>query len=67
MNKPLALLLLLVGALLTIWGFKASDSMGSGFSRIFSGAPTDRTIWLLFGGLVVGVLGLGSMLRGSKL
>ncbi len=66
MNKPLALLLLLAGVLLTIWGFNASDSVGSGFSRMFTGLPTDKTIWLLFGGLVVGALGLGSMLRGSK-
>ncbi|MBC8011721.1 MAG: DUF3185 family protein, partial [Burkholderiales bacterium] len=39
---------------------------GSGFSRLFTGAPTDKTIWLLIGGIVLAALGLGGLLRGDK-
>jgi len=66
MSKLLSLILLAAGVILTIYGIDASDSVGSGFSRMFTGAPTDKTIWLLLGGLVAGVVGLAGMLRGSK-
>ena len=66
MSKLLSLILLAAGVVLTIYGINASDSVGSGFSRMFTGAPTDKTIWLLLGGLVVGVVGLAGMLRGSR-
>jgi hypothetical protein len=66
MSKLLSLILLAAGVVLTIYGINESDSAGSGFSRMFTGAPTDKTIWLLLGGLVVGVVGLAGMLRGSK-
>jgi hypothetical protein len=66
MNKPIALILLVVGVILTIYGISASDSVGSGFSRVFTGAPTQKTIGLLLGGLAVGVIGLAGMLHGSR-
>lgn len=66
MNKPISLALLVGGVILIICGVSASDSIGSSFSRLFTGAPTDRTIWLLLGGIVATVVGLGGMLRGAK-
>ena len=66
MNKPLSFALLVGGIILIIYGLNASDSVGSSFSRMFTGSPTDKTIWLLVGGIVAAAVGLGGLMRGSK-
>ena len=66
MNKPLSLAILVAGIVLLIYGISASDSIGSEFSRLFTGKPTDETIWLLLGGIVVTAIGAGGLMRGSK-
>jgi len=66
MNRPVSLALLVVGVILIVYGAKASDSVGSTFSRLFTGEPTDRAIWLLLGGLVAVIIGLTGSLRGPK-
>jgi hypothetical protein len=66
MNKFISLALLVGGIVLIIYGIAASDSLSSSFSRFFTGSPTDKTMWLLIGGTVAGVIGLFGMLRGSK-
>jgi hypothetical protein len=66
MNKPISLALLVGGIILIIYGASASDSIGSGFSRFFTGSPTDKTMWLLIGGAVATVVGAFGLLRGSK-
>ena len=66
MNKIISLALLAGGVALIIYGLNASDSIGSSFSRLFTGNPTDKTIWLLLGGIVAAALGAGGLARGSK-
>ena len=66
MNRIFSLVLLAGGTVLIIYGIAASESLGSDVSRFFHGTPTDKTIWLLAGGIVAVVLGLGGLLRGSK-
>jgi len=66
MNKPVSLVLLIGGIVLIIYGISASDSVGSSFSRIFTGAPTDRTIWLLLGGIAAAIIGFSGVMRGSR-
>ena len=66
MNKALSLAILAGGILVTIFGINAINSTGSDISRFFTGAPTDRAMWLLVGGLVASVVGLAGLLRGSK-
>ena len=66
MNKILSLALLAAGVVLVIYGLNASDSIGSSFSRVFTGNPTDKTIWFLVGGIVAVALGAGGLMRGSK-
>jgi hypothetical protein len=66
MNKALFLALLVAGVILIIYGLSASDSVGSSFSRMFTGSPTDKTIWLLVGGAAAAAVGLVGLLRGSK-
>ncbi len=68
MLKATALALLAAGIVLTIFGVNAMNSASSDFSRIFTGAPTDRAIWMLLGGvamLVAGVAGLLPIIRKS--
>lgn len=68
MNKISSLILLVAGVLLLVWGFNASDSIGSSFSRFFTGNPTDKAMWLLIGGAVACAVGAGGLLfGGSKL
>ena len=66
MNKILALALLAGGVVLIIYGVNASNSIGSDFSRLFTGSPTDKSIWLLIGGIVAAAIGAGGLMRGSK-
>lgn len=61
-----SLILLLLGVVLILYGLSASESIGSTFSRLFTGAPTDKTFWLLIGGIVatiIGAIGLGRSLK----
>ena len=57
MNKGIGIALLVVGIALIIYGFNASDSVSSGVSRAFTGAPTDKTLWLLLGGGAAAIVG----------
>ena len=66
MSKLISLVLLVGGIMLIVYGVNASDSVGSSFSRMFTGSPTDKTIWLLIGGTVAALVGLAGVLRGSK-
>jgi hypothetical protein len=66
MNKILSLALLAGGIGLIIFGISASNSIGSDFSRLFTGSPTDKSIWLLIGGGVAVLVGAGGLMRGSK-
>jgi len=67
MNKIISLALLVTGISLLIYGANASDSLGSDFSRFFTGSPTDKTMWLIIGGACASVVGAAGLLfRGSK-
>ncbi len=66
MDKTIAIALLAGGILLVIFGVSASNSFSSDVSRVFTDAPTDKAIWMLVGGVVVSVIGLAGLLRGSK-
>jgi hypothetical protein len=67
MNKAISLAILAGGILVLIFGIDAINSTGSDFSRFFTGAPTDRAMWMLVGGVVASVVGLaGLLLPGSR-
>jgi len=65
MNKLISVAILAVGIVLAIYGFSASDSFSSDVSRFFTGSPTDKTIWLLIGGIIAIIIGLAGLLRGQ--
>jgi hypothetical protein len=66
MNKGISVALLVIGILSIIWGISVSDSFSSDVSRLFTGSPTDKAVWLLIGGVVVALVGLFGFLRGTK-
>ena len=57
MSKSTAIALLVVGIVLLIFGFNAYHSAGSNISEAFTGAPTNKAIWLLIGGLISAIVG----------
>jgi hypothetical protein len=66
MNKALSIALLIGGIVLIVYGVSASNSIGSDFSRLFTGSPTDKSIWLLVGGVVAAAIGAGGLMRRSS-
>jgi hypothetical protein len=58
MNKGISVALLVIGILSIIWGISVSESFSSDVSRLFTGSPTDKAVWLLIGGMVVAIVGL---------
>ena len=66
MIKAAALALLAGGILLTIFGVTAMNSASSDLSRFFTGAPTDRAVWMLVGGIVMLVAGLAGLMSDLK-
>jgi hypothetical protein len=58
MNKAIGIALLAVGIALVIYGIDASNSASSSLSRTFNGTPTNKTLWLLLGGIGSGICGL---------
>jgi hypothetical protein len=66
MPSVVGIAFLVVGVVLIIFGMNASASLGSRLSELFTGAPSDRTIWLLVAGVVAAMLGLGMLLVGRR-
>ena len=66
MNKGIGLALLAVGIVMIVFGMNATDSFSSEVSRFFTGSPTDKSIWLLLGGIAATIVGsVMSLRRGS--
>jgi len=66
MNKPLAIAFLAVGIMLIIFGLNALQAPASDVSRLVTGSPTNKSIWLLTGGVVAAILGFFGLIRGVK-
>jgi hypothetical protein len=66
MNRIISLAIFAGGIVLVIYGVSASKSFSSDVSRFFTGSPTDKTMWLLIGGIVAIVIGLAGLLRGQN-
>lgn len=66
MNNLIAVVLLVVGVTLIIWGVSSAESFSSDFSRFFTGSPTDKSMWLLIGGIVATIMGLFGLIYESR-
>jgi len=63
MNKGMPVALLAAGVILLVFGFNAYHSASSDVSRFFTGAPTDKALWLLIGGVITGIVGFLGLAR----
>lgn len=63
MNKGMSVALLIIGVILLVFGLNAYHSASSDVSRFFTGAPTDKALWLLIGGAAAGVVGFLGLAR----
>ena len=61
MNKFISLGLMVGGVVLIFMGIGAMESFRSDISRFFTGAPTDKAVWLLIGGAVATVVGISGV------
>ncbi|MBX3379029.1 MAG: DUF3185 family protein [Phycisphaeraceae bacterium] len=60
MRVPIGIVLVVVGVILLVLGIQASNSFASDLSRLFTGNPTDRSVWLIIGGVVAILAGVGT-------
>jgi len=66
MNKLISIGLLAGGIVLIFWGINASNSFSSDVSRFFTGSPTDKSVWLMVGGVAAVAVGLFGLYRSPK-
>jgi uncharacterized protein DUF3185 len=66
MNKAVGIALLAVGIALIVFGINSSDSVSSDVSRFFTGHPTDKSMWLLLGGIAATIIGALTTFRKAK-
>lgn len=66
MKRIVSIGLLAGGIALIVFGINASNSLNSEISRVFSGSPTDKAMYMLIGGIVLTVMGLFGTFRSSK-
>ena len=64
-NRLISLAILVGGIALVVIGVAATESFSSDVSRFFTGSPTDKAIWMLIGGIVAIVVGLGGLSFGK--
>ena len=63
MNKAIFIALLVGGIILIVFGINARDSLSSDVSRVFTGSPTNKAIFMLVGGVVMTLIGLIGIVR----
>lgn len=66
MNRMVSLALLAGGIVLLVFGINATESFGSDVSGFFTGSPTDKAVWMLIGGIIATLVGLGLTWRSWK-
>ena len=66
MNRTVSIIVLIAGIALLIFGISAADSVSSDLSRLFTGSPSGKAIWLLISGSVISVVGATGLLRGAR-
>jgi hypothetical protein len=67
MTKAISLALIVGGVVLLYFGGEAYHSLSSDVSRVFTGSPSNKSIYLLAGGVVATLAGLiGISTSGGK-
>ncbi|MGA2071186.1 MAG: DUF3185 family protein [Sedimentisphaerales bacterium] len=65
MNKLISLAIFAGGVVLVVFGVSATKSFSSDVSRFFTGSPTDKAIWMMIGGIIAIIIGLGGLSFGK--
>ena len=63
MRFILGVTVVVLGVVLVMHGLGAYDSAASGVSRLVTGMPADKTLWLLAGGVLAILLGMSITAR----
>ncbi|CAM3844082.1 DUF3185 family protein [Rheinheimera salexigens] len=63
MNKIVGLALLVAGIILLYFGYTEYNSFASQATEMVKGSPTDNSIWLLVGGAIAAIIGIGALLK----
>ena len=63
LNRIIWLVTFVGGIILLVYGIFASESFASDVSRLFSGTPSDKSMWLIIGGTLVAMFGLFGLTR----
>lgn len=58
MKKAIGAACLAGGVALLIFGFQAKDSLKDKANQLVTGSPTDKTMWMIGGGVGLAVAGL---------
>jgi hypothetical protein len=66
MTKAVSIALLVGGVLLLYFGGQSFHSFSNDVSRVFTGAPTNKTIYLLAGGAIATIAGLIGLTLGGR-
>ena len=63
MLRAVGIALIIVAAILLIWGLQTTNSIASELEEFVTGSPSEKAIILIAGGVVVLVIGLVMALR----
>ena len=63
MNNGMSVALLVVGVILLVFGLNAYHSASSDIQRFFTGAPTDKALWLIIGGVITSIAGVFGLVK----
>jgi len=66
MHKTIAVVCLVVGVLLLVWGYNISQSVTSQLKEAVTGSPADRAIYFYIGGAALSIYGLFQIFAGRK-
>ncbi len=57
MNRIISMVLVIGGVALVVMGILAMDSFNSDVSRLFTGSPTDKSVWMFVTGVIAIIIG----------
>jgi len=66
MKQIIGIAFLAVGIILLCLAYNSYHSAASDVSRVVTGTSTDKTLWLVVGGVLGTLIGVGGLLTGSK-
>jgi hypothetical protein len=66
MKSIIGVALLAVGIICLCLAYNSYHSAASGISRVVTGTSTDKTTWLMVGGIFGTLAGIGGLLMGKR-